>query len=141
MNIREYIDRYFNIETQADEEGIYRYYIYEQEDDIHVSKTTSGKDSELVLECDDSNYFAIVYLLEQKIRFMIEGTKLSGAAILDNEYEDTEGNQIKEKGLVLYSDTWLKRYLRIDLYPYISVSMEINYEQYETNPDGTIIWE
>ncbi|MDO4719852.1 MAG: hypothetical protein Q4A78_04245 [Peptostreptococcaceae bacterium] len=141
MNIREYLDKYFALKSRADEEGVYRYYLYEAEDEVLAATESPSAQIELVLECDDSNYFALVYLLHGRVRFMVEGTKLSGAAVLDNEYQDAEGNEVIEKGLILYSDAWAKRYLRIDRFPHLAVSMEIDYEEYETDENGAIIWE
>lgn len=73
--------------------------------------------------------------------FEIDGTKISGADFLDDEYEDVDGNEIKEYALILYSNSWIKRYLRIDLYPNLKVSLEIDYDKYDTNEEGFIIWE
>ena len=48
---------------------------------------------------------------------------------------------LKEKALIFYSDTWNKRYLRIDLYPSASVALEIDYDKYETDENGVVIWD
>lgn len=141
MTIKDYLNQYFGLNVTADEEGVYKFHIYEENGTIHASDISEPSDTELVLECDDSNYFALMYAERGKIRLMMEGTKLSGAEILDKEYEDADGEHIIEKGFVFYSDHWIKKYLRIDLYPHICVSMEIDYEQYETDEDGVVIWE
>lgn len=142
MTIKDYLNQYFNLNVTSDEEGVYKYHIHEENGKINASSTVCpSSDTELVLECDDSNYFALMYAERGKIRLMMEGTKLSGAEILDKEYDNAEGDHIIEKGFVFYSENWIKKYLRVDLYPHICVSMEIDYEQYETDEDGVVIWE
>lgn len=141
MNIREYLDQYFGLQSTADSEGVYRYFITEEEDKMQISSSRSPKESELMIECDDSNYMALMYLVHQKPRFILEGTKISAAESFEEEKEEVLEGQAAEKAIIFYSDAWKRRYLRVNLSPSIAVAMEIDYEQYETDQEGVVIWE
>ena len=60
---------------------------------------------------------------------------------LDDEYEDANGDVNIEKSLIFYSKTWDRRYLRIDLQEKLSISFEVDYDKYDTDEDGVIVWE
>ena len=144
MLLKDFIAEKFNIKAKSDEEGVYNFIFREKKDKISIGvdlKPFDENESILILECDDNNFMSLKNKFHGREVFVIDGTKINGAEFIDDEYEDMEGEAVKEHSLILYSDSWIKRYLRIDFYPSLKVSLEIDYDKYDTDEDGIIIWE
>ena len=144
MSINNFIKENLNVNSISDAEGVYIYYVNtkgENESLLPYKENDSIKSS-IVLECDEDNYLSVKYFDESENPiFVLDGSKISAMKFLDDEYEDMNGDILKEKALIFYSDTWNKRYLRIDLYPSASVALEIDYDKYETDENGVVIWD
>lgn len=147
MKIKDFFEEYLKIKSSKDEDGVYRYLLEDKDGEIVAEGTDVNEwdkidlSNKLIIDCDDDNYIAMTYRVNNRQILSIAGTKISGGEILDEEYEDADGNMNKEKAIILYSNSWTKRYLRIDLYPHLSVSLDIDYDKYDTDENGVIIWE
>lgn len=144
MLLKDFIEEKFNFKAKSDEEGVYKFIFIEKNDELSIEvdlKPFDENESILILECDDNNFMSLKNKFHGREVFVIDGTKINGAEFIDDEYEDMEGEAVKEHALILYSDSWIKRYLRIDFYPSLKVSLEIDYDKYDTDEDGIIIWE
>ncbi|MBP2026799.1 hypothetical protein J2Z35_000590 [Acetoanaerobium pronyense] len=144
MLLKDFIAEKFNIKAKSDEEGVYNFIFREKKDKISIGvnlKLLEENENLLIMECDDNNFMSLKNKFYGREVFVIDGTKINGAEFIDDEYEDMEGEAVKEHALILYSDSWIKRYLRIDFYPSLKVSLEIDYDKYETDENGVIIWE
>ncbi len=144
MSIKNFIKEKFNVEVVPDDEGVYTYFVSTKEENSSLKAYDKNDNlcSSILMECDDNNYLAIKYFNELgNPIFVIDGTKISAMDFIDDEYEDINDGLIIEKAFIFYSETWSKRYLRIDFYPNAAISLEVDYEKYSTDEDGVIIWE
>lgn len=144
MTISKFLNDKFNLDVICDEEGVYSYIIHTSDDKVKLDKVSSNItfSNSILLECDDDNFISLKYFDDEEYQiFSLDGTKISEIEYLDDEYEDVNGDVNIEKSLIFYSKTWDRRYLRIDLQEKLRLSFEVDYDKYDTNENGVIIWE
>lgn len=133
-NLNKIFSNIFNKSAEIDENGLYHYLLEEKDDNLIVDTThitkwdTIDLSNKLILDYNEDSLFSLTWFKEGRDLISINHIVISNIEYRTNEYEDTNGEVIKEEAIVIFSDnlTLMEGYLEIKIKPYISINLKIN---------------
>ncbi|MCY6372219.1 DUF1835 domain-containing protein [Clostridium ganghwense] len=136
-DLNEFFSDIFNMNCEIDGDGFYHYLLEEKDDNLEVDTThitkwdTVDLSNKLILDYNEDNLFSLSWFKEGRNLISINHIRVSNIEYRTEEYEDNNGELVREEAIIIFADSLLDRYLEIKIRPYISVSLRIDFKNFD----------